>query len=72
MPDMGKRGKLEWNEFNTDPMMPRPKPPSAKAPSPAASAPLRNPPNPGPTLDQRWQRTVRFNWDKGGSKGGRK
>jgi hypothetical protein len=25
-----------------------------------------------PAQDQRWQRTVRFNWDKGGSKGGRK
>jgi hypothetical protein len=24
------------------------------------------------TPDQRWQRTVRFNWDKGGSRGGRR
>jgi len=27
--------------------------------------PLRQP-------DSRWQRTVRFNWDKGGSRGGRR
>ena len=30
------------------------------------------PARPRQTQDQRWQRTVRFNWDKGGSKGGRK
>lgn len=29
-------------------------------------------PNQRQAPDQRWQRTVRFNWDKGGSKGGRK
>ena len=28
--------------------------------------------NPRQAQDLRWQRTVRFNWDKGGSKGGRK
>jgi len=38
--------------------------------SPAPALPRR--PTTGATPDQRWQRTVRFNWDKGGSKGGRK
>ena len=34
-------------------------------PQPAAQAPL-------PAADGRWQRSVRYNWDKGGSRGGRK
>lgn len=28
--------------------------------------------NPLRQADQRWQRTVRYGWDKGGSRGGRK
>ncbi len=30
------------------------------------------PPNPLRQADNRWQRTVRYGWDKGGSSGGRK
>ncbi|MBW7900484.1 MAG: hypothetical protein H3C26_03350 [Rhodocyclaceae bacterium] len=49
----------------------KPKPPAPPAPKPAKpTAPpaedLR------PAEDRRWQRTVRFNWDKGGSQGGRR
>jgi len=29
-------------------------------------------PNPLRQADNRWQRTVRYGWDKGGSRGGRK
>ena len=70
---MGKRGRLEWPEFNTGPMTTRPKTSPARTPQPPARAehsPTGH--NPRPTQDQRWQRTVRFNWDKGGSRGGRK
>ncbi len=28
--------------------------------------------NPLPQSDSRWQRTVRYGWDKGGARGGRK
>ncbi|HEX5801727.1 MAG TPA: hypothetical protein VFY24_01785 [Azospira sp.] len=45
-----------------------PTPPTAK---PAKRAPLPIA-NPRQAEDQRWQRTVRFNWDKGGSQGGRR
>lgn len=45
------------------PARPAPKPPERKN-GPAASNPLRQ-------ADLRWQRTVRYGWDKGGSKGGR-
>ena len=45
------------------PARPTPKPPARKS-SPAANNPLRQ-------ADLRWQRTVRYGWDKGGSKGGR-
>jgi len=42
---------------------------------PASKAPAR-PPVPPPATDRRqpetrWQRTARYGWDKGGSKGGR-
>jgi len=43
----------------------RPSPPSPQADGPAVPNPLRQ-------ADQRWQRTVRYGWDKGGSRGGRK
>jgi len=43
------------------PAVPRPAHP---APGPAQSNPLSQPAT-------RWQRTVRYVWDKGGSKGGR-
>lgn len=49
----------------------RPKPAGGKAPKLPGHSPQPLPPQ-RPTEDQRWQRTVRFNWDKGGSKGGRK
>lgn len=42
---------------------PPPKKPSGPPPTPAA---------PGQTEDQRWQRTVRFNWDNSGKRGGNK
>lgn len=49
----------------------KPKPPAQQTPKPqtrpgdpAAANPLRQ-------ADLRWQRTVRYGWDKGGSKGGR-
>jgi len=29
-------------------------------------------PEPSRQADQRWQRTVRYGWDKGGARGGRK
>ena len=29
-------------------------------------------PGPSRQSDRRWQRTVRYGWDKGGSRGGRK
>ena len=45
------------------PARPAPKTPARNA-SPAAANPLRQ-------ADLRWQRTVRYGWDKGGSKGGR-
>ncbi|WP_319240545.1 hypothetical protein [uncultured Propionivibrio sp.] len=48
-----------------------PKPPSGHAKSPPAPSlpPRASTTNTGA---ERWQRTVRFNWDKGGSKGGRR
>lgn len=49
--------------MNRKPKSPPPKPAKPVAP-PAA--------NPRQAEDQRWQRTVRFNWDKGGSQGGRR
>lgn len=52
-------------------MTDKPKPPGHPAPKP----PLRHgnpaPANPLRQADSRWQRTVRYGWDKGGSKGGR-
>ena len=44
------------------PAMP-PKPETRQRPPPVPN-PLRQP-------DSRWQRTVRYGWDKGGAKGGR-
>jgi hypothetical protein len=41
--------------------------PPTKAPNPAAA----NRPNPRLQADARWQRTQRYGWDKGGSRGGR-
>ncbi|MFA7291176.1 MAG: hypothetical protein WC023_02905 [Rhodocyclaceae bacterium] len=49
----------------------RQKPSGSKAPQKHGQTPLPLQPQ-RQTEDQRWQRTVRFNWDKGGSKGGRK
>ena len=45
-----------------------PVPPTAK-PAQRTRLPAENPRQ---AEDQRWQRTVRFNWDKGGSQGGRR
>ncbi|MBK7421629.1 MAG: hypothetical protein IPJ48_00210 [Propionivibrio sp.] len=44
-----------------------------KKPVKPRAAPGRQPAaNPLRQADQRWQRSVRFGWDKGGSHGGRK
>ncbi len=43
---------------------PRPHPPKALQKRPGT-------PNPLQQADSRWQRTVRYGWDKGGAKGGR-
>ena len=46
--------------------------PAAKPPSRTQSPPVPRPtPNPAKQADSRWQRTVRYGWDKGGAKGGR-
>lgn len=43
---------------------PAPKIPDGKPPRKTFASPPQKP-------DARWQRTVRYGWDKGGSKGGR-
>jgi len=55
----------------------KPKPPAATPPNMPRSPNLTNrsaapAPDPRRDEDRRWQRTVRFNWDKGGSQGGRR
>jgi hypothetical protein len=50
--------------LKTKPKNSAPPPQKPQVPTPAD--------NPRQAEDLRWQRTVRFNWDKGGSKGGRK
>jgi len=48
------------------------KPPANKPPAKAKPAPRPSPTvNPLRQADTRWQRTVRYGWDKGGAKGGR-
>jgi hypothetical protein len=47
----------------------KPKPPAKHHPAPPAPPSAQNPAN---QRDARWQRTVRYGWDKGGSRGGRK
>lgn len=51
---------------------PKTKAPPVPVPRPQEPEQRRHTPNPRAAEDLRWQRTVRFNWDKGGSKGGRK
>ncbi|MFZ2852786.1 MAG: hypothetical protein WAZ34_01580 [Rhodocyclaceae bacterium] len=46
------------------PARPASQPKTARPSPPAATNPLRQP-------DLRWQRSVRYGWDKGGSRGGR-
>lgn len=47
-----------------------PRKPAAQAPAkPAIPQTVQNPLN---QADTRWQRTVRYNWDKGGAKGGKR
>ena len=67
LPDMGKEGKLEWNEFNTDPMT-KPAPTPVPPAPPPAGLRSRNQPNPG--LTDHWQRTVRFSWDGAAARAG--
>lgn len=47
------------------------KPADGQAPTKPGHTPLPVPPQ-RQTEDQRWQRTVRFNWDNGGKRGGNK
>ena len=49
------------------------KPKRSATPPPRPKAPQRDLPLPNPLRqgDQRWQRSVRYGWDKGGGKGGR-
>jgi hypothetical protein len=49
----------------------KPKPPARPAPKTAAQYGKLTPANPLRQADARWQRTVRYGWDKGGSRGGR-
>jgi len=57
--------------FSIELLMPIPV--KAKKPVKPRAAPGRQPAaNPLRQADQRWQRAVRFGWDKGGSHGGRK
>ncbi|MGP1609805.1 MAG: hypothetical protein ACTS5G_03780 [Burkholderiales bacterium] len=46
--------------------------PAARPPTKQNERALARTPNPLQQADSRWQRTVRFGWDKGGSRGGRK
>lgn len=50
--------------MKTKPKSPPPPQNKPQAPTPAA--------NPRQAEDQRWQRTVRFNWDNGGKRGSNK
>ena len=52
-------------------MTDKPKPPGHPAPKPTTRHGNPAPANPLRQADARWQRTVRYGWDKGGSKGGR-
>ena len=48
------------------------KPPAPSSPKPKAPARASQPvANPLRQADSRWQRTVRYGWDKGGARGGR-
>ncbi|MBS1229645.1 MAG: hypothetical protein H6R17_2922 [Proteobacteria bacterium] len=47
----------------------KPKPPTRPAAAPKPRQPAANPLR---QAASRWQRTVRYGWDKGGARGGRK
>lgn len=49
----------------------KPKPPAKPAPKPPAPRSAPAIPDALARKDSRWQRTVRYGWDKGGSRGGR-
>ncbi len=50
----------------------KPKPPAKSPLRPETPPDNQTLPNPLRQADNRWQRTVRYGWDKGGSRGGRK
>lgn len=50
----------------------KPKPPAKPPLRPDTSPDNQTLPNPLRQADNRWQRTVRYGWDMGGSRGGRK
>jgi len=56
-------------------MTDKPARPIKARPAPTAKTPARHAPAPPRNAlrqaDTRWQRSVRYGWDKGGSKGGR-
>jgi hypothetical protein len=58
-----------FQEKNRNSMTTKPKAPVPPTPKPQAPPPA---PNPRQAEDLRWQRTVRFNWDNGGKRGGNK
>jgi len=47
------------------------KPPARSTPKLKTEQKRQPVPNPLRQADSRWQRTVRYGWDKGGSRGGR-
>ncbi|MEI7430648.1 MAG: hypothetical protein WCL27_09345 [Betaproteobacteria bacterium] len=55
----------------TLPMTTKPKAPASRPQNPKALQKRLAGPNPLQQADNRWQRTVRYGWDKGGAKGGR-
>ncbi len=53
-------------------MTPKQKPPARTRSKAQAAGTRPAVPNPLQQVQSRWQRTVRYGWDKGGSQGGRK
>lgn len=54
------------------PATPTPDKPPRRPPRRPTRTPPATPGNPRLSEDQRWQHTVRFNWDNGGRRGGGK
>jgi len=72
-------GAIELSESLSQPnnrlsqaMTSKPKASAKPPPNPRPAQGRQPAPNPLRQADNRWQRTVRYGWDKGGSNGGRK